>query len=269
MNWIKVGGYALIIIPTLFAGVVLTMYLLQDYMIFLGEGLPADYKYQFTLPYEELNFKAPAGHDLNALLFRSEDAKGLVYYHHGNAGNLQGWGSLAGNFVKNGYDVLFYDYRGYGKSTGKINREGQLHEDAAFIFREFMKDRSYKKLVLYGTSLGTGIASKLACEIQPDGLILETPYFSFVSLIKFHYFFLPARLLAKYKLRTHKYIKDLSIPILLFHGTADEVVPYECSVQLKALSDHISLVTIKGGIHNNLPDFRKYQEELSAYLSQL
>jgi len=269
MNWLKFGGYVLIIIPTLFVGVALTLYLLQDYMIFLGERLPETHKYNFNLPYEEIDMTHKNGHRINCLFFKAPNSKGLVYYHHGNAGNLQGWGTLAGNFVKNNYDVLFYDYRGYGKSTGKINAEQQLHSDARFVLKEFLKTRSYDKIIYYGTSLGTGIASSLARKIPPDGLILETPYYSFLRLIRYHYPLMPSSLLSKYKLKTYKYINDLNCPILLFHGTDDEIVPHESSVKLSEISNRIQFVSIKGGVHNNLPDFKAYQENLAHYLKNI
>jgi len=269
MNWFKFGGYILIIIPTLFTGVALAMYLLQDYMIFLGERMPVNHKYNFNLPFEEINIDLENGSRINCLLFKAKEPKGLVYYHHGNAGNLQGWGNLAGHFLKNKFDVLFYDYRGYGKSTGNISAEHQLHKDASFILSEILKTRTYNKLIYYGTSLGTGIASRLAHNKPPDGLILETPYYSFLELIKYHYPYLPSSLLSKYKLRTYKNIKNLKCPILIFHGTDDVIVPYDSSVRLSKLSDRINFLTIKGGVHSNLPDFTVYQEELSRYLSEI
>ncbi|MEQ8323239.1 MAG: alpha/beta fold hydrolase [Vicingaceae bacterium] len=268
MNWIKVGGYILIIVPALFTGIVLTMYLLQDYMIFLSESLPKNYQYKFNKPFEEYTFQHKEGHEINALFFQSDAKKGLVYYQHGNAGNLQGWGTLAENFLNNGFDVLFYDYRGYGKSTGRIRHEHQLHNDAEFVLSEFLRDKQFEKLVIYGNSLGTGIAAKLAVKIQPNALILETPYYSFSDLIKHHYPFLPARILSKYKLRTHKFVKELQIPILILHGTADDVVPYNCSEKLKALSDNIELITIRGGVHNNLPNFKLFQQSLKSFLDK-
>lgn len=269
MNWLKFGGYILIIIPTLFVGVALTLYLLQDYMIFLGERLPETHKYNFNLPHEEFDLVNKNGVKINCLLFKAPNSKGLVYYHHGNAGNIQGWGTLAANFVKNKFDVLFYDYRGYGKSTGKISAESQLHSDARFVLKEFLKSRSYAKIIYYGTSLGSGIASALARKIPPDALILETPYYSFLSLIHYHYPLMPASLLSKYKIRTYRSIKNLECPILIFHGTDDELVPYENSVKLSKITDRIQFVGIKGGVHNNLPDFKIYQVKLSVFLNDI
>ena len=124
-------------------------------------------------------------------------------------------------------------------------------------------------IVLHGTSLGSGVAARLACEISPDALILETPYYSFAQLINVHYPYLPAKILSKYKLRTHKFLKKLDCPVYLFHGTDDELVPFNCSVRLSELGENIILVKVKNGAHNNLPDYPIYQESLKRLLDQL
>jgi len=266
MNWLKLGTYILIVIPTLFVGIVIGFYLIQDYMIFLGERLPEDHKYSFKLKFQEINFENPEGYKINALLFKAENSKGLIYYHHGNAGNLQGWGNYAGSFVRLGYDVLFYDYRGYGKSESRIKSQNNLLDDAKFILDSIRSQYEGKILVFYGSSLGTGIAVKLAVDENPDALILETPYFNFCALIHHHYPYLPAKLMSKYKLRTDKYIKEVACQILLFHGTDDQIVPHEHSDRLQKLNNSVKLVSIKNGVHNNLSDFKIYHQELRAFL---
>lgn len=269
MNWIKIGGYILIIIPTLMVGIFLGFYILQDYLIFLGEKLPNEHKYNFSHPFEELNFKQSNDIVLNALLFKCKSPKGLVYYHHGNAGNLQVWGNLAGHFISNNWDVLFYDYRGYGKSSDKIRHEHQLHDDAKFILDEINQAYTYQRIVFFGNSLGTGIASKLALYQEPDGLILETPYYSFTNLVSFHYPFLPAKWITKYHLKTYKFLPKLGCSTLILHGTHDDIVPYKSGERLSLLSENITLVKIPNGVHNNLPDFPLYRNELKNFLDKL
>lgn len=267
MDILKVGGYIIIVVPTLFVGIVIGFYLIQDYMIFLGEKLPANHEYLFREPYEEYDFISTNGHMINVLHFRTEKPVGLVLYHHGNAGNLQSWGNYAADFLKNNWDVVFYDYRGYGKSTGKIRKEHHLHDDARFVLNQIKRKQKYDKIIYYGNSLGSGIAAKLASEEEPSALILETPYYNFWELIHHHYRYLPAKIMSKYKLRTDKYLRDVRCPVLLFHGTHDDVVPYDHSVRLSTLGDNIRLVTIRNGLHNNIPDFKAYHKELKEFLS--
>ena len=269
MNWLKLGGYLLIIVPTLFMGIVIGFYLIQDYMIFLGEKLPSGHHFDFKNRYEELSFQTKDDHTINALLFKVDEPKGVVLYHHGNAGNLQSWGNYAGNFMRCGYDVLFYDYRGYGKSTGRVKRQHQLHDDAEILLNHLKKRGEYRKIIYYGNSLGTGVAAKLAMDYPPDGLILESPYFNFCDLIHYHYPYLPSKIMSKYKLRTDKFIASVDCPILIFHGQDDEIVPHSSSERLSALNQKIKFVSIKNGVHNNLPEFKIYQNELGDFLNNL
>ncbi len=268
MNWIKIGTYTVIIVPTLFIGIVLGFYLIQDYMIFLGEKLPKKHEYKFNLDYEEYNVEVGDGEVINALMFRTPNSKGLVYYHHGNAGNLQGWGKYAYHFTSLGYDVLFYDYRGYGKSTGKINRQHLLIDDAKALLEKFRGQYDDKIIIYYGISLGSGVAAKLATIESPNALILETPYYNFCELVNHHYPYLPAKLMTKYKLRTNKFLEEIYCPVLIIHGTDDELVPYDHGRRLSEIKDDIELVTIDSGVHNNLTDFKKYHSELSSFLSR-
>lgn len=269
MSWFKLGGYILIIIPTLFLGIVLGFYLIQDYMIFLGEKLPESHRFVFKAAFREVNFSLPSGQTINALHFTAKEAKGLIYYHHGNAGNLQGWGRMASTFLNIGYDVLIYDYRGYGKSTGRIRQQQELHSDAEFILESFLKEHNYDRVVYHGTSLGSGIAAKLAVSHPPAALILETPYYNFLELIHYHYPYLPAGILSKYTFRTDRFLKQLKCPILLIHGTDDKIVPYEASVKLAEIRKDIKLLTIRNGVHNNLTDFETYHREVRSFLEGL
>jgi fermentation-respiration switch protein FrsA (DUF1100 family) len=99
---------------------------------------------------------------------------GLVIYFHGNAGNLQRWGEIAGCLTLYNYHVLVADYRGYGKSTGKPT-EGGLYADADGVWKWATDNMPGMKYVIYGRSLGSAVASYLAQKVQPDLLILETP----------------------------------------------------------------------------------------------
>ncbi|MEK7826436.1 MAG: alpha/beta fold hydrolase, partial [Thermodesulfobacteriota bacterium] len=94
----------------------------QESLIFYPEILPPDYPFAFSQPFEEVNVPVEAA-TLNALLFKAQNAKGVVLYLHGNAGSLRSWGDVAGDFTSRGYDILIPDYRGFGKSTGNIANE--------------------------------------------------------------------------------------------------------------------------------------------------
>jgi pimeloyl-ACP methyl ester carboxylesterase len=166
--------------------------------------------------------------------------------------------------------VLIPDYRGYGKSTGKIRNEAMLHRDAAVAYN-YLRERYFEnQIIIYGRSIGSGIAVCLAKETRPRILILESPIFNMRDLARHHYPLMPAILVAlilKYPMRTDLWIADVPCPVYLFHGTEDDVVPYNSSERLlKLIRTESRLIRIPGGGHNNLGDFTLYHEELESIL---
>ena len=259
--------YIIISIPAILVGVSIGVYIFQEHLIFHPERLSKKYKFAFDGDFEELFYKMEGGNSINALLFKAKDSKGIVFYHHGNAGSLASWGLKAIDFTTKGYDVLFYDYRGYGKSSGRIKNEKMLFSDASIIYKELLYDYKERDVIVYGTSLGTGVAAYIAHENHPNKLILETPYFNFYDVAKFHYPYLPNSILLNYHFKTDKYLPKVKSKVFLFHGTEDETVPYSSSERLEKLSDNITLFTIDEGSHNNLNSFKDYHNRLTEVLS--
>lgn len=262
----KIIIYIIIILPTFLIGIGLTLYFFQEHMVFVPDKLSDKYQFKFECEFEEVNYLTEDGKRINALHFKAVNSKGVIYYHHGNAGSLESWGERAIDFVAENYDVLMYDYRGFGKSTGKIRNEKMLYNDALLIYKKLLYDYKERDIIVYGMSLGTGIAAKLAHGNNPKMLILETPYFSFYDVAKFHYPYLPHSILLHYQFKTNKLLPELKMPVYLFHGTEDETVPYNSSERLLQLSESITLFTIKDGSHNNLNTFHDYHDGLKKVL---
>jgi hypothetical protein len=244
-------------------------YFRQENMIFYPEALPPDFQYSFPTRFDEVTLSVDSA-AINALHFKTDNPKGVIVYFHGNAGNLSSWGEVALDFMRLNYDVLIPDYRGYGKSTGKIRSERMLHDDAAAAYAYLKARYLENQIIIYGRSIGTGIAAYLAKETKPRMLILESPLFNMRDLAGYHYPLMPGLLVAsilKYPMRTDLWIAKVACPIYLFHGTADDVVPYSSSERLIKLARTESrLITIPGGGHNNLDAFALYHEELERIL---
>jgi len=243
------------------------LYFLQEKMLFLPTVLEQDYTFEFTQPFEELFLKTDKGAVINAIHFKVENSKGVILYFHGNAGDLSRWGLLAEYFVEKQYDVLIIDYRTYGKSIGKLS-EKALYSDAEYCYN-YLKER-YKEdnIILYGRSLGTGIATYLASKTKPKQLILETPYYSITDVAKSRFPMFPVEQLLKYKLPTHQYIQQVSCPITIFHGTEDLIVPYKSAEKLYKVSPKAltTFITIEKGAHNNLIEFDLYHSQIKKIL---
>jgi len=244
-------------------------YFRQESMIFYPEALPPDFQYSFPARFDEVALSSD-GAVINALHFKTDNPKGVIIYFHGNAGNLRGWGEVALDFTRLNYDVLIPDYRGYGKSTGKIQSEAMLHRDAAVAYRYLEERYRENQIIIYGRSIGTGIAAYLAKDTRPHMLILESPIFNMRDLAGHHYPLMPGVLVAlilKYPMRTDLWIADVPCPVYLFHGTEDDVVPYNSSERLvKLIKTESRLTSIPGGGHNNLGDSSLYHEELERIL---
>ncbi|MCK9197237.1 MAG: alpha/beta hydrolase [Syntrophales bacterium] len=241
----------------------------QENLIFFPEILPPDNKYAFSEPFEELTLPV-AGATLNAVLFKVANAKGVILYFHGNAGSLRTWGDVARDFTSRGYDILIPDYRGFGKSTGSIAGEKQMLADGLAVYGYLKKYYPENRIILYGRSIGTGVATFAARSGKPRMLILESPYLSLTDLASYHYPFLPKSLISlflKYPFRTDLWIPEVACPIYLIHGTRDDIIPFDASSRLELLikSPH-KLIRIEGGGHNNLSDYGAYDRELALIL---
>ena len=242
------------------------LYVIQENMLFRPTVLAPDYQYQFDHKFEELNLRTDDNAIINALHFKAENPRGIILYFHGNAGDLSRWGRITEAFVEYDYDVFVMDYRTYGKSTGKLSEEA-LYGDAQICYNYVSKLFRAEEIIIYGRSLGTGIASQIASRNPAQQLILETPYYSIADVAKHRFPIFPVEALLKYKLPTYKHIEEINIPISIFHGTEDYVVPYKSGKKLKELSaKNINFVTIEGGGHNNLSDFELYHLEIKKIL---
>ena len=257
----------ILIIVGLYLLVILFMYLNQERLIFYPTTLPSDYPFSEYSNIEELYFTSPDGAIIHALHFQKDNPKGIVLYFHGNARGLEDWGHAAHDFTSRGYEVLMQDYRTYGKSKGQLS-EKAFHEDAMLLYQHLLKTNAEKDIILYGRSLGSGVACALGTQTNPRMVILETPYLSLLEMAGGKLSFIPTKWLLKYEFRNDLNIKKIKAPVYLFHGTNDELIPYQHAVELEKIYGKKILFTIPNGGHNNLGDFAAFQEGLTEVLGR-
>ncbi len=256
----------ILILTGIVAGVLISFYLLQEKMIFAPIQLPPDYVFPFK-NVSERYFQVEDGVRLHGLLFKSKgESRGLVFYIHGNADNLRYWGEFAPFFTKRNYDILMYDFRGFGKSEGIIRGERNMQRDAKIIYQQMMKEYTEPRIIVYGFSLGTGIAARLASNNQPKALILEAPYYNFIDLIKYHKSYLPASWITKYYFRTNRYLPKVKCPIYIFHGKNDRKVPFYSGERLKSTNPNIQFYKVDEATHNDMQDMKVFQREMDKIL---
>ncbi len=245
----------------------LAVYWIQERLLFHPTVLEADFVFPFgETPFEERWIEVEPGVALHALHFRVDQPKGLVFYVHGNAGSLHDWGALAGFYQRQGYDLLMFDYRGFGKSQGKITSQAQFFADADVVYDFAKQHYPENKIVIEGFSIGTATASKLAAERQPKALVLKAPYYTLGTLVQSKVPFLPSFLL-KYPFKTVDYLRQVQCPITIFHGTADELIPYDNAVRLAQAIPAAELITIPDCLHNDVPYARAYQDRMKTILA--
>jgi pimeloyl-ACP methyl ester carboxylesterase len=239
-------------------GMAFSFWNFQESLIFYPEKLPSDYQFSFAKHRFSEVWIDVKGARLNALHFQVDKPKGVIFYLHGNAGNLASWGNVALPFVQLGYDVFILDYRGYGKSTGKIGSQKQLLWDCVQAF-EYVESR-YKSenIILFGRSIGTGPTVYVASQKKVSKVILETPYSSVSDLVKKYFPIIPT-FLVNYKLPSDEWIGEVSAPIYIFHGTEDNVIPISiCKKLISSIKGKYEFYVISGGNHNDLDDFQEY-----------
>ncbi|MEM8907754.1 MAG: alpha/beta fold hydrolase [Bacteroidota bacterium] len=255
----------LLVLACIYVLLCLILYQIQERFIFYPLRLSDDYPFNEFRNVEEVYFPIDAQTRLHALHFHVDRPRGIILYFHGNARALDNWGYAAADFTQRGYNVFMPDYRGYGKSTGTLS-EAALLSDAQIIYDSLRQQYPNQDLLLYGRSLGTGIACDLATKVDARLLLLETPYLSLLAMAQAQMPFFPANLLLRYPMRSDLKITQIKMPAYLFHGTQDELIPYAQAVELSRIYQPNRLFTIKGASHNNLSEFAAFQEKLDDLL---
>ncbi len=262
LKWFK-------IIALIYIMIGVALYFLQDKFIFHPKKLPADYLYKFDVPFRQIDLPVNEEKNLSIVQFTVPDSirKGIVLYFHGNRENINRYAPFAQNFTRNNYEVWMIDYPGYGKSTGK-RKEKILYEDALTLYKMAISKVAADSIIIYGKSLGTGIAAQLASVRDCKKLILETPYYSMDALAKYYFFIFPVVPMMKYSIPTYQYFEYINAPVTIFHGTKDRVIPYKHAKKLAALQKGVELIKIEKGRHNNLNDFTLFHQKLDSLLQQ-
>ena len=261
IRWLKV-----IVLVYCITGI--AFYYLQDYILFHPESLSRGTKYEFDNKYDEVNIPYNKETILNIIRFKTNDsiAKGVVLYLHGNRKNISWYAKYAGNFTRNGYEVWMLDYPGFGKSTGKF-AEQELYGYALQLYKLARSKYKPGEIIIYGKSLGTCLASQLASVRDCKYLILETPCYSMTTLVAHYFPIYPVSRMLHYHFPTNEYLKEVTAPIIIFHGTNDGVVPYSNSKRLiPVLKQNDEFVTIEGGSHNDLNNFPIFHQKLDSLL---
>jgi uncharacterized protein len=265
---VRFFGSLALSIAAVYAALLALLWFGQEKLIFLPSKLPQDHRFNFGTDVHEVWVERGEVR-LHALHLRLPAPDGLVFYLHGNAGNLEGWFSNADFWRRQNLDVFMLDYRGYGKSGGRVQSQEQLIDDVRAAWRQVAPGYEGKRRIVFGRSLGSALAATLGVEVKPELVVLVSPYESLRSLQREHYAWVPSALL-RYPLRTDEAVARLTSPLVLVHGDRDEVIGPHHSERLLAQAAPTArarLVRVPGAGHNDLQLFAEYLGGLRAALA--
>lgn len=260
-------------ILALFGGLVLItgilIYFFQHRFFFQPEKLPSDFRFAYdNLRAEEKTVEPEPGAKINYLHFQVDDPKGVVLYLKGNTKSIKGWGKFAIDFTRLGYEVIMMDYRGFGKSTGRRTSDA-MKRDSQFIYNIAKKEFTEDKIVVYGRSLGSGFAARLASKNNPRLLILTSPLYSLSRAVRRYLPFMPTRPFLRYNLPTFQYLKNVRCPIKIIHGSDDRLVPVKTAVDLSEINPKLTrLYIILGAGHINVHQFEEYHRVMQEIFDE-
>ncbi|MDP2795404.1 MAG: alpha/beta hydrolase [Sulfurisoma sp.] len=237
-----------------YGGLAALLFLFQDSLAYypqIGREIYATPR-EHGLDYEPLSLATPDGERLDAWLVPAPRSRGVVLFLHGNAGNLSHRMDSIVMFHRLGYSVLIFDYRGYGRSTGKPSEAG-LYRDAQTAWDHLTRQRGIPpgRIVIFGESLGGAMAAWLAARERPGALVLSSVLISAPELAADLYPWLPTRWLLRMRYDTRAALAEARCPVLVAHSPNDEIIPFRHGQTLfEAAAEPKVFLPLAGG-HND------------------
>lgn len=225
--------------------------------LFFPEKNFYEFPKDYGLAEEEVFLTTADSLRLHGWFFPASEPQATLLFFHGNAGNISGRLFKAKGWVERGISVFLIDYRGYGKSEGKIEKGIDLLADArgALEWLEKEKGTPPERIILYGESIGSYPAITLAGEKRFAGLVLEAPFTTLLELARVHYGWIPEVLLKNFPMKNEDAIPKVKAPVFILHGDQDEVAPVKFGERLYELAPSPKeFYVVRGGRHNDLPE---------------
>jgi uncharacterized protein len=225
---------------------------------------------EFGVAFEPETIATADGERVRVWRMKAAKPRAIVVYFHGNGGNLSAWAPILSDIVRHGYDVIAFDYRGYGVSTGRPSERGLRRDADAIVEYAARSHEPSRPLVYWGRSLGTAIAAYASTRRRPDRLILEAGFPDAAALVRSSPPLAVLSLFSSYRFPTAEHANAGGAPILVMHGTADTVVPF---ARGRALYDRLTgakrFVEIAGGDHNDArpADERTYWRSIDTFIA--
>lgn len=262
-----------VILVLLYLGLAGWVYVRQDALVYHPMAEITQTPAIYGLDYDDLTLSTSDGVNINAWFVPTQEARGVVLFCHGNAGNIGHRLDSIRIFRDLGLSVLIFDYRGFGRSQGRPSETGTyLDARAAWNFLVEEKGVEPERIIIFGRSLGGAVAAYLAAQLgqetTPGALILESTFTSLPDMAARLYPFLPVRWLAKYSYNTLGRLSDVHAPVLVVHSPGDEIIPSIHGQALYAAAPEPKMFLEISGGHNSgfLSSGAGYVEGLRSFL---
>jgi uncharacterized protein len=201
------------------------LYVFQRQLLYFPDPTRPQLGVLAQLSVREVQLTTADGLSLLSWYLPARPGRPVILYFHGNGGNIGHRADWVQRFAREGYGVLMLEYRGYGGNPGKPTEAG-FHQDALAAYNFLEREGiAAERVVLYGESLGSGVAVHLAANRHVGGLILESPYTSVAAVAQFHYPYIPAARLIWDRFDSLSRIDRVKAPILVLYGGRDAIVP--------------------------------------------
>ncbi len=260
----------LIGLGAVYLSIMLVMFIFQKHLVFHPSknihSTPGD----LGLTYEDVEIETEDGVKLHGWFIPVDGEERTIILFHGNAGNISNRIYLLNSLQELKANILIIDYRGYGQSEGSPDEEG-LYADGRAAWNYVTENRQVdsKKIILFGRSLGSAIAIKLATERTAGALILDAPFTSGANLGADIYPWLPVRMLMKYEFSNDERIRNLNIPVLIAHSRTDRVIPYSHGEKLFEMANEPKqFVELEGRHGAGFEGRGHYLESIQRFINQ-
>ncbi len=243
----------------LYALLLLGAWLLQRQLMYFPDTVRTPPELFGLRDVEEVTFKTPGGETIVSWWTKAQPGKPTLLYFHGNAGALVTRGERVRKYQDKGFGLFMMTYRGFGGSTGRPSERANVRDANQAYDVLINAGVSPSDIVLYGESLGSGIATQVAAAKECAGVILDAPYTSMTDVAALHYPYLPARWLMTDRYLTKTYIARINAPLLIVHGEEDEVIPVAMGRALFEIAKEPKQIAIfKGAGHADHNAFGSY-----------
>jgi uncharacterized protein len=265
----------LLMLVVVYAAMLLLLYLFQPRLLFLpgvpGRELIATPE-RIGLQYRDVEFETEDGETLHGWWLPHAEPRAALLFFHGNAGNVSHRLDSLQIFHDLGLEVLIFDYRGYGQSTGSPSEKG-LYRDARAAWDWMVDEQGLpaERIVLFGRSMGGAVAAHLAEQVDAAGLIIESTFTSVPDIGAELYWWLPVRLLARLEFNAAEHVAAADMPVLVVHSPDDEIIPFDHGRRLhEAAGDRGTLLEIRGD-HNTgfLASGELYTDGLDRFILEV